>query len=309
MSHALEVGGRSIEVSKPDKMLFPNEGITKEDLARYYCRVGETMLPHVRERAMTMHRYPDGIEADGFIQKEAPDHFPDWIERQPLPKEDGEVNYVVANDVATLVYLADQGCITPHVTLSRVDRPDHPDRMIFDMDPPEGSDDLEMLRGSVDQLKKILDDLGLNSFLMTTGSKGYHILVPLDGGDDFDSVRELARDVSELSATRHPDLLTVAQRKSKRGNRVFVDYLRNGYGQTTVAPYASRALPGAPIATPLDWGELRASTPQRYTVDNIFKRLAQKDDPWADLDARHGQALAEARKRIDRMMSTDEGRK
>lgn len=309
MSRVLEVGGRSIEVSNPEKTLFPNDGITKEDLARYYCRVGEIMLPHVRERAMTMQRYPDGIEADGFIQKEAPGHFPDWIERQTLPKENGEVNYVIANEVATLVYLADQGCITPHVALSRVDRPDHPDRMIFDMDPPEGSDDLEMIRDSVDQLKEILDELGLNSFLMTTGSKGYHVLVPLDRGDDFDTVRELARDVSELSATRHPDLLTVAQRKSKRGDRVFVDYLRNGYGQTAVAPYAIRALAGAPIATPLDWGELRASTPQQYTLDNIFKRLAQKDDPWADLDRGRGQALDEARKRVGRMMSTNEEKK
>lgn len=304
MSHAHEVGGRSVEVSNPDKTLFPDDGITKDDLARYYLRIGEVMVPHVRDRALTMHRYPDGIESHGFIQKEAPDHFPGWIERKRLPKEGGEVNHVVPNEVATLVYLADQGCITLHVTLSRVDRPDNPDRMIFDMDPPQGAD-LGMLRESVMQLKIILEELGLNSLLTTTGSKGYHILVPLDRGDDFDVVRKFAHDVGELSVARHPDLLTVAQRKSKRGDRVFVDYLRNGYGQTSVAPYATRALPGAPIATPLDWDELITSAPQQYSIANIFKRLAQKDDPWADLAGRRGEDLGEARKRLTRMMSTN----
>lgn len=281
MTALIETESRSIEVSKPDKVLFPESGVTKEDLARYYARIGETMLPHVRDRAMTLQRFPDGIDADGFIQKEAPDYFPNWIERHTLPKEDGEVDYVVANDVATLVYLADQACITPHVTLSRVDEPDRPDRMVFDIDPPEDLDDLAALHEAVRAVGEVIEGTGMNSFLMTTGSKGYHIVVPLDRSEDFDTVRDRAKDVAERVADENPDLLTAAQRKSKRQGRVFVDYLRNSYGQTTVAPYSVRALEKAPVATPLDWDELGSSEPRKYTIDNIFRRLSQKRDPWS----------------------------
>lgn len=283
MTTVIETGSRSVEISNPDKALFPESGITKERLARYYASAGETMLPHLRDRAMTLHRFPDGIGADGFIQKDAPDHFPDWIERHPLPKEGGEVDYVVANDVATLVYLADQACVTPHVTLSRVDKADHPDRMVFDIDPPEVLDDPGILHEAVGAVGEVIDGMGMEMFLTTTGSKGYHIVIPLDRSEDFDTVRERARDVAERAAEKNSDLLTVAQRKSKRGDRVFVDYLRNSYGQTTVAPYSVRAIEGAPVATPIEWDELGSSEPRKYNIDNIFRRLAQKRDPWSQL--------------------------
>lgn len=307
MSTVLKEGERSIEVSKPDKTLFPDEGITKEDLARYYQEVGEVMLPHVSDRALTMHRFPDGIGEEGFIQKQAPDHFPAWVERRSLPKEGGDVDYVVANDVATLIYLADQGSITPHVTLSRVDRPDHPDRMIFDMDPPDESGDVGMVREAARIIKDSLDDLGLDSLLMTTGSRGFHILVPLDRSAPFDEVRSFAHDLGRLAANRHPDLLTVAQRKSSRGGRILVDYLRNAYGQTSVAPYGVRALPTAPVATPLEWDELSATSPRDYTIRNIRRRLGQKGDPWAGLDTRRGQSLSKQSARIERMLDSNAG--
>lgn len=307
MTAVIEATGHSIEVSRPDKVLFPDDGITKRDLAEYYKDIGKRIVPHVKERALTMHRYPDGIEGESFYQKAMPDYFPDWIDRETLPKEDGEVTYVVANDVATLVYLADQAVVTPHVTLSRTDRPDHPDQMIFDMDPPEDSDDIEVVRQSAEKVHEILADLGLNAFLKTTGSKGYHILVPLDRSVTFDAAHEFARDVGRVAADRHPDLLTVAQRKSDRGGRVFVDYLRNAYGQTTVAPYAIRALQGAPIATPLDWDELDETDPQEYGMANIRRRLAQKADPWQELDGRRGQSLSAVRDRLDAMTSSTNG--
>lgn len=303
----IEVAGRSIEISKPDKTLFPDDRITKRDLASYYSEMGERMIPHMRERAVTMHRHPDGIEGEGFYQKDMPNYFPDWIDSKTLPKEDGEVTYVLANDLATLVYLADQAVITPHVTLSRVDRPRYPDRMIFDMDPPEDSDHEEMVREAVERVQEVLADLRLNSFLTTTGSRGYHILVPLDRSKDFDDVRRFAHDVGRASADRFPDLLTVAQRRSKRGERVFVDYLRNAYGQTTFAPYAVRALPGAPVATPLEWDELNTTGPQAYTMTNVQRRLAKKADPWDQLDGRRGQSLAAARDTLDEMLSSDIG--
>jgi len=307
VSAVIEAAGRSLEVSKPEKVLFPDDGTTKADLAEYYRDMGERIVPHIEERAVTMHRYPDGIDDGDFYQKGIPDYFPDWIDRKTLPKEDGEVTYVVANDVATLVYLADQAVITPHVTLSRVDRPEHPDQMIFDMDPPEDSDDIEIVQESTEKLYEVLDELGLNAFLKTTGSKGYHIVVPLDRSASFDQVHEFAKDVARVAAGRYPDLLTVAQRKAKRGDRVLVDYLRNSYGQTTVAPYAVRALPGAPVAAPLDWDELSETAPRDYTMANVRRRLSQRDDPWGEFDGRRGQALSAARDHLDEMISSTEG--
>lgn len=283
MTEAIEVDRHVVEVSNPDKTLFPDAGVTKADVARYYERIGPHMLPMMRDRALTMHRFPDGISTDGFFQKNAPGHFPDWIARHRLTKENGGVDHVVANDVATLVYLADQGCITPHVTLSRVDRPHHPDRMVFDLDPPEESEDLDLLHTAVEAVRDVLEEADLTGFLMTTGSKGYHIVVPRRRSAMFDEVREEARRIGELAAGEHPDLLTIEQRKAKRGGRVFVDYLRNSYAQTTVAPYALRAIESAPVATPLSWDELTVSEPRQYTIANIFRRLGQKEDPWADI--------------------------
>ena len=244
-----------------------------------------------------MHRYPDGIGDGDFFQKNIPDYFPDWIERTTLPKTDGEVTHVVANNAATLVYLANQACITPHLALSRIDRPNHPDRMIFDLDPSD--DDFGKIQDTARHLGNLLDALKLASFVQTTGSRGLHIVVPLDREADFDEVRKFSHRVCRVLADRHPDLMTVEQRKNKRGKRVFLDDLRNAYGQTSVAPYALRARPGAPIATPLEWDEVGASdlTPRKYRMDNIFRRLGQRDDPWADI-ARHAQGLDKARRRL-----------
>lgn len=299
----IEVGEHQLEISNPDKLMFPESGVTKGDLATYYYRIGETMLPHVRGRAVTMHRFPDGITAEGFYQKDLPDYFPDWIERARLPKEEGgEIDYLVVEEPATLVFMADQGSITPHVTLSEIDNPYLPDRMVFDMDPPDGDGDLGTLHRSVRILRSVLEELDLRSQLMTTGSRGYHILVRLDRSAGFDETREFARRVGEIAATRYPDTLTVEQRKAARQGRVFIDYLRNSSGQTTVAPYALRALPGAPVATPLDWDELVSTEPQQYRIDNIFRRLAQKEDPWAGLATRDGHDLST---RLDALQSLE----
>jgi len=284
----IETGGREVAISHPDKVLFPDDGITKFEMAEYYRRVSDLALRHYRDRALSMHRYPDGIDAEDFFQKDIPDYFPDWIARETLPKEGGEVTHVVANNAATLVYLANQGCITPHLALSRIDRPEHPDRMIFDLDPSD--DDFGKVQETARHLGKLLDDLKLTSFVQTTGSRGLHVIVPLDRKADFDAVREFSHRICRALADRHPALMTVEQRKNKRGDKVFLDYLRNAYGQTSVAPYAVRARPGAPIATPLEWDEVGQSglTPRKYRIDNIFRRLGQREDPWADI-ARHAQ--------------------
>jgi len=211
-------------------------------------------------------------------------HFPDWIGRETLPKSDGEVTYVVADSPATLVYLADQACITPHLALSRTDRPKHPDRMIFDLDP--SNDDFSKVQSTARRLHRALDGLDLPSFVQTTGSRGLHIVVPLDRSADFDAVREFTHGLCRRLAADNPKLMTVEQRKNKRGDRVFLDNLRNAYGQTSVGAYAVRALPGAPIATPLNWKEVGAGAmhPQKYRIDNIFRRLAQIEEPWKSIN-------------------------
>lgn len=286
----VEIDGREVEIGHADKVLFPDDGLTKFDLAEYYARIGDTAIRHYRDRALSMHRYPDGIGADGFFQKQIGDHFPDWIGRSTLPKQDGEVTYVVADSPATLVYLADQGCITPHLALSRTDRPHHPDRMIFDLDPSD--DDFSKVQETARHLHRALDGLDLPSFVQTTGSRGLHIVVPLDRHADFETVRAFTHTLCRDVAEEDPELMTTAQRKNKRGRRVFLDDLRNAYGQTSVAPYAVRARPGAPVATPLEWREVGSSDldPRRYRIGNLFRRMAQIDDPWADI-ARHAVRL------------------
>lgn len=298
----IKIGGHEITVGNLDKVFFPESGLTKGDLIDYYRRIAEVALPHWRGRPLSMHRFPDGIAGKSFFQKDMPDYFPEWVERKALRKQNGSVTYVVANNAATLVYLADQGCITPHVGLSRVDDIDAPDRLIFDLDP--SGDDFAVVQGAARKLKDLLDELELDCFVQTTGSRGLHVVVPLDRSADFDEVRSFARMVADHLAEQHKDELTVEQRKQARGERVFLDYLRNAYGQTAVAPYAVRAIEGAPIATPLTWPEALAEglSPRQYTTRNIFRRLGQKDDPWADI-GRRGKSITDARKQLEALVA------
>jgi bifunctional non-homologous end joining protein LigD len=278
-----EIDGRNIHLEHLDKILFPEDRISKADLVDYYKRMSATMLPHLHDRPLTMQRFPDGIQEGGFYQKEAPDYFPDWIHRVSIRVEEeggAEQDQITCENAATLVYLANQACITPHIWLSRADKIDFPDKLIFDLGPPDH--DFAPVRQAAKHLRDLLDSLDLQSFVMTTGSRGLHVVVPLDRTMNFDSVREFAHNAAELLAQRHSDQLTTAQRKEKRGNRLFLDYLRNAYGQNSVTPYALRPLPGAPVATPLGWDELDDPylNAQSYNMNNIFRRLGQKEDPW-----------------------------
>jgi len=300
----IEIGSRTIQVDNLDDVIFPDEGITQGDLIDFYRRLSDTILPHLEGRPLTMQRFPDGIDHDGFYQRQAPGYFPDWITRvSVMVKEDGEEHpQIICDSEATLVYLVDQGLVTPHVWLSRSDELDHPDKLVFDLDPPDA--DFEPVRVAAGALHDLLEDLELASFLMTTGSRGAHVVVPLDRSADFDTVRAFAKDLATVLANRHPDALTVETRKDDRGDRLFLDYLRNAYGQNTVAPYGVRASPGAPVATPLDWDELgdRDLHARTYTVGNIFRRLGQKEDPWKDY-MRHARSLDRPRTRLDDMLA------
>lgn len=306
----IRVGRRKIELSNRDKIFFPDAGLTKGDLVQYYQRIAETMLPYLRGRPLTLHRFPDGIEEEGFYQQQASDYFPDWIERATVDKEGGTVTHVVCNDATTLAYLAGQAVVTAHAWLSRVDRPHHPDRMVFDFDPPEsGSDsDFEAVRTGARAVKELLTELRLPAYLMTTGSRGLHVVTPLDRSADFDTVRAFARGIAAVAGERYPEQLTTRHRKEKREGKVFVDTTRNAYAQTAVAPYAVRARPGAPVATPLDWDELGHHDlhARRYTIGNIFRRLSQKTDPWKNIN-RHGRAITEPSRRLD-LLRDERGR-
>lgn len=298
----IDLDGQTITLERLGKVLFPDDEITKGDLIDYYRRIAPAALPYLRERPLTMQRFPDGIAAQGFYQKEAPDYFPDWIRRVSIrvEEDDEDQDQVVCDDAATLVYLANQAVITPHIWLSRTDKLDQPDKMIFDFDPAD--DDFDPIRWAARTMRAFLEEVGLQSFVMTTGSRGLHVVVPLDRSQDFDTVRKFARDCAEIVAGRHPERLTTAMRKEQREGRLFLDYLRNAYAQNSVAPYAVRALPGAPVATPLDWQELDDSSlhARTYTMGNIFRRLGQKEDPWRDMMG-HAQDLKQATQRLDQV--------
>jgi bifunctional non-homologous end joining protein LigD len=302
-TESIKVGRRAVEISNAGKLLFPDDGITKLDVARYYRRVADAMLPHVRGRPVSMRRFPEGVKREGFIQKEIPDHFPSWVKRVTVDRErGGKVTHAVCNNADTLVYLADQACITPDVWPSRVPKLKHPDRMIFDLDPAGG--DFRPVRDAARILKEVLEKIGLVPFVMTTGGRGLHVAVPLGQKDDFDAVRAFSRDVAKLVAAREPDMLTTEQRKAKRRGRLFLDVMRNSYGQHAIAPYAVRAAAGAPVATPLEWEELGDGRlhAQRYTIRNVLDRLRRRDDPWKRIAGR-GRSLSAPRRRLDALRS------
>lgn len=302
----VRIGRHAVSLSSLDKVLFPDAGLTKGDLIAHYRRVAPRMVPHMKGRPVSMQRFPDGIEGEGFYQKDAPDYFPDWIRRVRVEKKGGTVEHAICDDAATLVYLANQNCITPHVWLSRADRLRHPDRLIFDLDPP--GDDFDAVRFAAGALRDLLRELGLDPFPMTTGGRGLHLLVPLDRRADFDAVRGFARDVSEVLAARHPDHLTTEAWKNKRRGRLFLDIMRNSYAQTAVPPYAVRARAGAPVAVPVTWRELAHPelTGASWNTRNVAARLRRKD-PWQGL-SRHARSLTGPRRKLDRLMAAADGR-
>ncbi|HEX3278937.1 MAG TPA: non-homologous end-joining DNA ligase [Thermoleophilaceae bacterium] len=292
----------SVEISHPDKLLFPDDGVTKADVASYYESVSEWMLPHIRNRPISMMRFPDGIAGHGFFHKNVPDYFPDWVRRVEVEKRGGKLVHAVVCDTDTLVYLVNQNTITPHVWLSRADRLRQPDRIVFDLDPAPDAD-FAAVRRAARQTGELLRELGLEPFAQVTGSKGIHVWTPLRRRATFADVRPFARSVAELLAARHPDELTLEFRKSERGGRILIDVMRNAYAQTTVPPYAVRPRPRAPVATPIAWDELSDSKlrPDRWTVKNVLRRLAAKDDPWADIGS-YARGLSRASKRLARLV-------
>jgi bifunctional non-homologous end joining protein LigD len=309
-SQRVTVGGITVEESSTGKVFFPGDGITKGDLIEYYQGVAGRMLPYLAGRPVSMARYPDGITGQRIVQKNVPDYFPGWITRITVPKQGGTVHHVLCDKPATLVYLANQACIEPHIFLSRTTHPDHPDelgrpdQLVIDFDPSQAAD-FDVARQAALWLRALLDgELGVTCFAKTTGGKGLHVHLPLDRKAGFDEVREFAVSLAGVLATRHPDVLTTEQRKEHRGGRVYLDVMRNAYAQTVVAPYAVRAREGATVATPLHWDEVEDKNlkPGAFTLRTIPGRLAGTEDPWAGM-ARRRYGLARLRQRLDRVNS------
>jgi bifunctional non-homologous end joining protein LigD len=298
--NTVRAGTRTIEMSHEDKVLFPEDGITKGDLVAYYREIAGTMLPYVKGRPVMMQRFPDGIGRPGFYQKDIGKELPKWIHRVTVKKVGGQVTHVVCDDAASLVYLANQACITPHVWLSRADQLHLPDQLIFDLDPSR--DDFSIVRKAARDLRVLLEELGLPAFVKTTGSRGLHVVIPLVRRTNFEAARAFAREVAQVLVSRDPDHLTIEARKEQRKGRLLIDVMRNAYAQTAVAAYAVRAKPGAPISTPVTWQEVGSSrlTSQRYTLRNMSRLLEQRPDPWAGM-FRQAHSLTEPARRLQRL--------
>jgi len=292
-------GRYRVELSHTGKLLFPDSGISKGELIEYYRDIAAVMLPHLEDRPLTLQRFPDGIRKPGFYQQQRGDYFPGWIRTRSTPRADdgAAVQHILCNNQATLVYLANQAAVTLHGWLARTPRITRPDRLIVDLDPVDN--DFAAVRRAARQVVELMQTLDMNPFVMTTGSRGLHVAAPLRADSDFDAVRDLARDMAAVLAGRHPAALTVEQRKKRRRGRIYLDVMRNAYGQTAVMPYSVRALPGAPVATPLDLAELGDSRldPQRWHVKNILRRLGRKDDPWAGI-RRHATTAGRAQQAL-----------
>ena len=275
---------RRVVLSHPEKVLFPADGITKADLAAYYEAVAPVMVPHTRDRPLNLWRWNAGIERDVVVQQAIPKGAPEWVKRVEVPRRrGGSVVHAMAGDAATLRWLAQVNCVTPHVWTSRIDRLDRPDRMIYDLDPPDEGAEFDHIREAALAMGELLRELGREPYAMTSGSRGIHVVAPLRRTAPHDVVRERTREIAEELAARHPERLTTAWRKEKREGRILIDTARNTYAQTTVAPYAVRAKPGAPVATPLRWEELddaglRADS---FTLATVPARLERDGDPWA----------------------------
>ncbi|MFO7928306.1 MAG: non-homologous end-joining DNA ligase [Candidatus Humimicrobiaceae bacterium] len=278
------VNNRKIIISNLDKIFFPEINISKQDIIEYYSKISSIMIPHTRDRLLNMHRAPDGVKGENFYQQEISDYFPKWIARVEVEKrEGGKITHALCNNKETLIYLSGQAVITFHTWLSRAQLLEKPDKLIFDLDPPPSKDFNSVVYGAL-KLKEYFDQKSVKSYIMTTGSKGLHVVVPLKPEKEFSEVRKKAKNIAAKLAEKYPQELTTKQHKDKRGGRLFLDYLRNSYGQTSVSPYSLRIMPRAPIATPLDWDELKNKSleSQTYNIKNIFKRLGQKEDPWKD---------------------------
>jgi bifunctional non-homologous end joining protein LigD len=293
-----------VKITRPSKVLFPEDGITKGDLIHYYERIADRMLPYLSDRPLVVQRFPDGIGKPGFIQKTAGPYYPAWIRKVTVKKIGGAVKHVVCDNTSTLVYLANQACVTLHTWLSRVSDRNCPDQMVFDFDPSRDNDIASVVGGAL-ALKDELEHLDLPAYVKSTGSRGVHVVVPLEPHHDSDFVRAFARRLAATIVNRDSTRYTLEQYKEKRRGRVFIDVNRNAYAQSAVANYSVRPRPGAPVSVPLEWKELRERRfrPDAVTMRNVFERLDRIDDPWEHF-SRDAVSLDGAIRKLEKLQAS-----
>jgi bifunctional non-homologous end joining protein LigD len=291
-------GDITVACSNVDRVVFPEDGITKGEVIAYYRDVAALIVPELRGRPLTVVRYTRGIDRGGFFQKHYQKHFPAWLDRVAAGTKT-VVEYPIVDSPAGLVYMANQGAIELHVWTSRKDELHRPDLLVFDLDPPEGPPDgrFDLARRAAGVVRGLLDQLGLPAFVKLTGGKGLHVVAPLDDGATFHEVGELAIRSGALLCRRHPDLLTMEFYKKDRRGRLFVDVMRNAIGATLVAPYSLRGRPGAPVSAPIAWSELDdpALCAGGIRLRDVRARLDRRGDPWHALRARAGVVSAARR--------------
>ena len=284
-------------ITHPDKVLFPEDGITKGELAAYYKGIAPSMLPHISGRPITMERFHRGIAAPGFFQKDVSKGFPSWLERIEVPKKGGTVHHPVVYDARALLWLANQNSITPHVWISRAPDLPHPDICVFDLDPSQ--DQPDHLREAALALRDLLAEFNLKSWVKTSGSKGFHIAVPLLREQTYEDVEAFAHRIGRLLVSRYPSRLTQEFSKADRGERILIDTGRNAYSATFAAAYAVRPKPGAPVSAPCKWSEIECGAvgPQTFTLRTMQKRVSEEGELWKEM-LTEGQSLKSAIERL-----------
>ncbi|MET0143166.1 MAG: non-homologous end-joining DNA ligase [Ilumatobacteraceae bacterium] len=296
------VGQRTVTITHDDRVLFPADGFTKGDLAEYHAAVAHVMVPHLADRPLMLQRFPSGIGQDGFYQKEAGRGVAGWIRTVEVRKEGGTVRHPVVDDEAALLALTNLSTITFHRWPSRSDRLERPDLLVIDLDPTR--DDFSAVRDAAGWTRDLLDELDLAAYVQVTGSRGLHVVSPLDRSASTDEVAMFADGLAKVLAARHPEQLTVEFSKAARGDRLYLDTARNGYAQTVVSPYSVRARDGAPVAVPVTWDEVASSElrPDGWTIRTAPDRVAAVGDPWSDM-GRHGRALGSRRDRLGALLA------
>lgn len=291
-------------ITHPEKVLFPDDGITKGELASYYEMVAPIIVPHIKGRPLTMERYPRGIHEKGFIQKNVAKGFPDWLKRVEVPKKGGTVNYPLVQDTRSLLWAVNQNMVTPHVWTSRIPHLDRPDLCVFDLDP--SVEDHGVLRRAALALRDLLDEVGLTSWVKTSGSKGYHIVVPLNATVELDDVAAFTHAVAHVMIARDPRHLTLEFTKADRGERILIDVGRNRPGATFAAPYAVRPKPHAPVSAPCRWEEVEDGTaqPRTFMLRSMAARIDAVGDVWSELGKR-GQSLRRPLARLSAIASLE----
>jgi bifunctional non-homologous end joining protein LigD len=284
-------------ITHPEKIMFPAGGdgpaITKGELAAYYEAIAPVMLPHVAGRPVTMERYPSGIDKEGFWQKSVSRGFPDWLERIDVPKKDGVVHHPLITDTRSLLWVTNQNTVTQHVWVSRVPNLYYPDVCVIDLDPSK-DDEPDVLRAATLAVRDLLKELGLASFVKTSGSKGFHIVVALDGSAKTGDVARFANRVGTLLVERDPDRFTQEFAKADRAGRIYVDTGRNGYSATFAAAYTVRAKPGAPVSAPCTWTEIERGEvgPRSFTLRTMAARVTAVGDLWKGMAHEKSDARA-----------------